>query len=92
MIVVGICKVSSNPPCFFQVQDLTHFPFTARELMIIKVAGNTSARRAILDIAEDVFGAKTVDVSDHTITLQVLITLNLLGAITGFKTSICFCW
>jgi acetolactate synthase small subunit len=43
--------------------------------MIIKVAGNTSARRAILDIAEDVFGAKTVDVSDHTITLQVLITL-----------------
>jgi acetolactate synthase small subunit len=45
--------------------------------MIIKVAGNTSARRAILDIAEDVFGAKTVDVSDHTITLQVLITLTL---------------
>jgi acetolactate synthase small subunit len=44
--------------------------------MIIKVAGNTSARRAILDIAEDVFGAKTVDVSDHTITLQVIITLS----------------
>jgi acetolactate synthase small subunit len=43
--------------------------------MIIKVAGNTSARRAILDIAEDVFGAKTVDVSDHTITLQVLTLL-----------------
>ena len=58
-----------------QVQDLTHLPFAARELMIIKVAGNTSARREILDIAEDVFRAKTVDVSGHTITLQVIITL-----------------
>lgn len=58
-----------------QVQDLTHLPFAARELMIIKVAGNTSARRDILDIAEDVFRAKTVDVSGHTITLQVIITL-----------------
>ncbi|BAF27995.2 Os11g0256000, partial [Oryza sativa Japonica Group] len=55
----------------FQVQDLTHLPFAARELMIIKIAVNTTARRAILDIA-DIFRAKTVDVSDHTVTLQQL--------------------
>lgn len=40
--------------------------------MIIKIAVNTTARRAILDIA-DIFRAKTVDVSDHTVTLQVII-------------------
>ncbi|KAM0904049.1 hypothetical protein ACQ4PT_018279 [Festuca glaucescens] len=65
----------------YEVQDLTHLPFTARELMIIKVAGNTSARRAILDIAEDVFGAKTVDVSDHTITLQLTGDLHKMVAL-----------
>ncbi|KAM0859625.1 hypothetical protein ACQ4PT_047059 [Festuca glaucescens] len=65
----------------YEVQDLTHLPFTARELMIIKVAGNTSARRAILDIAEDVFRAKTVDVSDHTITLQLTGDLHKMVAL-----------
>ncbi|CAM0874968.1 unnamed protein product [Alopecurus aequalis] len=65
----------------YEVQDLTHLPFTARELMIIKVAGNTSARRDILDIAEDVFGAKTVDVSDHTITLQLTGDLDKMVAL-----------
>jgi acetolactate synthase I/III small subunit len=38
--------------------------------MLIKVAVNTSARRDILDIA-DIFRAKAIDVSDHTVTLQV---------------------
>lgn len=38
--------------------------------MLIKVAVNTTARRDILDIA-DIFRAKAVDVSDHTVTLQV---------------------
>lgn len=45
-------------------------PFAERELMLIKVSVNATARRDILDIA-DIFRAKAVDVSDHTITLQV---------------------
>ena len=53
-----------------QVRDLTHLPFAERELMLIKIAVNAAARRDVLDIAS-VFRAKTVDVSDHTITLQV---------------------
>lgn len=54
----------------FQVQDLTHLPFAERELMMIKIAVNTAARRDVLDIAS-IFRAIAVDVSDHTITLQV---------------------
>ncbi|KAJ3706032.1 hypothetical protein LUZ61_009737 [Rhynchospora tenuis] len=54
----------------YEVQNLTHLPFAERELMLIKVAVNTSARRDILDIA-DIFRAKAVDVSDHTVTLQL---------------------
>lgn len=64
----------------YEVQDLTHLPFAARELMIIKVAVNTTARRAILDIA-DIFRAKTVDVSDHTVTLQLTGDLDKMVAL-----------
>ncbi|CAL4994784.1 unnamed protein product [Urochloa decumbens] len=55
----------------YQVQDFTHLPFAARELMIIKVAANAAARRDVLDIAE-IFEAQKVDISDHTITLQLI--------------------
>ncbi|TVU26054.1 hypothetical protein EJB05_28583 [Eragrostis curvula] len=53
-----------------EVHDFTHLPFAARELMIIKVAVNATARRDILDIAR-IMGAQPVDVSDHTVTLQL---------------------
>ncbi|CAL4988944.1 unnamed protein product [Urochloa decumbens] len=55
----------------YEVQDFTHLPFAARELMIIKVAANAAARRDVLDIAE-IFEAQKVDISDHTITLQLI--------------------
>ncbi|KAH9620581.1 hypothetical protein KSS87_015808 [Heliosperma pusillum] len=63
-----------------EIQDLTHMPFAERELMLIKVAANTSARRDVLDIA-NIFRAKAVDVSDHTVTLQLTGDINKMVAL-----------
>ncbi|KAM0940081.1 putative acetolactate synthase [Dioscorea sansibarensis] len=63
-----------------EVQDITHMPFAERELMLIKIAVNTTARRDVLDIA-DIFRAKAVDVSDHTITLELTGDLNKMIAL-----------
>ncbi|KAF8097937.1 hypothetical protein N665_0279s0066 [Sinapis alba] len=63
-----------------EVQNITHMPFAERELMLIKVAAHTSARRDVLDIAQ-VFRAKAIDVSDHTITLEVTGDIRKMAAL-----------
>lgn len=63
-----------------EVKDITHFPFAERELMLIKIAVNTAARRDVLDVAS-IFRAKAVDVSDHTITLELTGDLNKMVAL-----------
>ncbi|KAH1030589.1 hypothetical protein J1N35_042763 [Gossypium stocksii] len=64
----------------YEVQDMTHSPFAERELMLIKVAVSPAARRDILDIA-NIFRANAVDVSDHTITLELTGDLNKMVAL-----------
>ncbi|XP_044467112.1 acetolactate synthase small subunit 2, chloroplastic-like [Mangifera indica] len=63
-----------------EVKDLTHLPFAERELMMIKIAVNATARRDVLDIAS-IFRAKAVDVSDHTITLELTGDLDKMVAL-----------
>ncbi|GAB2217972.1 hypothetical protein Droror1_Dr00001187 [Drosera rotundifolia] len=63
-----------------EVRDITHIPFAERELMLIKIAVNTAARRDVLDIAS-IFRAKAVDVSDHTITIELSGTLDKMVAL-----------
>ncbi|KAI5678376.1 hypothetical protein M9H77_09326 [Catharanthus roseus] len=63
-----------------EVRDLTHLPFAERELMLIKIAVNSAARRNVLDIAS-IFRAKAVDVSDHTITLELTGDLHKMVAL-----------
>ncbi|KAK3000210.1 hypothetical protein RJ639_022741 [Escallonia herrerae] len=63
-----------------EVKDITHLPFAERELMLIKVAVNPAARRDVLDIAS-IFRANAVDVSDHTITLELTGDFNKMLAL-----------
>ncbi|KAF4346849.1 hypothetical protein F8388_025703 [Cannabis sativa] len=63
-----------------EVRDISHLPFAERELMLIKVSVNPAARRDVLDIA-NIFRAKAVDVSDHTITLELTGDLNKMVAL-----------
>lgn len=63
-----------------EVQDITHLPFAERELMMIKIAVNSAARRDVLDIA-GIFRANAVDVSDHTITLELTGDLDKMVAL-----------
>ncbi|GMP21672.1 hypothetical protein CsSME_00000016 [Camellia sinensis var. sinensis] len=63
-----------------EVSDITHLPFAERELMLIKVAVNAAARRDVLDTAS-IFRGKAVDVSDHTITLELTGDFNKMLAL-----------
>ncbi|KAE9448088.1 hypothetical protein C3L33_20021, partial [Rhododendron williamsianum] len=63
-----------------EVQDLTHTPFAERELMLLKVAVNAAARRDVLDIIS-IFRGKAVDISDHTITVELTGDFNKMLAL-----------
>ncbi|KAL3683974.1 hypothetical protein R1sor_001996 [Riccia sorocarpa] len=63
-----------------EVQDLTHAPFASRELMLIKIYAATENRRDVMDIAS-IFRAKIVDVSFHTVTLEVTGILEKMAAL-----------
>ncbi|TXG72995.1 hypothetical protein EZV62_001574 [Acer yangbiense] len=63
-----------------EVQDLTQLPFAERELMLIKIAVNSAARRDVLDIAS-IFRANAIDVSDHTVTLELTGDLDKMVAL-----------
>jgi acetolactate synthase-1/3 small subunit len=52
-----------------KVVDLTFESFVERELALLKVQSTTTTRSEVLQIAE-IFGAKVVDVSPRTLTLE----------------------
>lgn len=54
--------------------------------MLVKIAVNATARRDVLDIA-NIFRAKAVDVSDHTVTLEVIFIISTAISIQV----LCYC-
>lgn len=54
-----------------KVQDITSTPCVERELMLIKINANSGNRSEIFDLAQ-IFRARTVDVSDDALTLEVV--------------------
>jgi acetolactate synthase I/III small subunit len=54
-----------------KVQDITSTPCVERELMLLKVNANSGNRSEVLGIAQ-IFRARTVDVAEDTLTLEVV--------------------
>ena len=63
-----------------KVIDITHGPFIERELALIKVKSDTSTRSEIIQIAE-VFRSNIVDVSTHSMTIEVTGKVDKISAI-----------
>lgn len=54
-----------------KVQDITTIPCVERELMLIKVNATSTNRGEIIELAQ-VFRARIVDISDDTLTIEVV--------------------
>ncbi len=54
-----------------KVQDITQTPCVERELMLIKVSATTSNRAEVIELAQ-VFRARVVDLSDESLTIEVV--------------------
>jgi len=65
-----------------KVTDLTTQDFVDRELVLIKVNTNKTARSEIMEIA-DVFRARIVDISPTTVTVEATGTEDKINAIFG---------
>jgi acetolactate synthase I/III small subunit len=54
-----------------KVQDVTEIPCVERELMLIKVNATSSSRAEVIELAQ-VFRARIVDISEDTLTIEVV--------------------
>lgn len=54
-----------------KVTDITQIPCVERELMLVKVSANSGNRSEVLQIVQ-IFRAKVVDISDDSLTLEVV--------------------
>jgi acetolactate synthase-1/3 small subunit len=54
-----------------KVTDITDIPCVERELMLVKVNANPNTRAEVLQIAQ-IFRARVVDISDDSLTLEVV--------------------
>lgn len=53
-----------------KVQDITNTPCVERELMLLKVKATRETRSEILEIVK-IFRARVVDLSDHSLTIEI---------------------
>lgn len=54
-----------------KVQDITDVPSVERELMLVKVNADTQGRAEVIELAQ-VFRARIVDISEETLTVEVV--------------------
>lgn len=54
-----------------KVQDITQIPCVERELMLLKINATASNRAEVIELAQ-VFRARIVDISEETLTIEVV--------------------
>ncbi len=64
-----------------KVQDITQIPCVERELMLVKVNATASNRAEVIELAQ-VFRARIVDISEETVTIEVVGDPGKMVAIT----------